>query len=80
MAGLFYCVGEGKHKERFFGLVFCVFIIIGASIQLSVILDFADALIFVMAIPNIIGLYILAPDVKKDLQVYMAKLKAAQAT
>ena len=49
----------------------------GASIQLSVILDFADALIFVMAIPNIIGLYILAPDVKKDLQVYMAKLKDA---
>jgi Na+/alanine symporter len=31
-----------------------------------------------MAIPNIIGLYILAPDVKKDLQVYMAKLKDAQ--
>ena len=78
--GWTFLVGEGKHKERFFGLVFCVFIIIGASIQLSVILDFADALIFVMAIPNIIGLYILAPDVKKDLQVYMAKLKAAQAT
>ncbi len=76
--GWTFLVGEGKLKERAFGVVFCVFIVIGASIQLSVILDFADALIFVMAIPNIIGLYILAPDVKKDLQVYMAKLKEAQ--
>mgnify|MGYP006094716887 FL=1 len=75
--GWTFLVGEGKLKERAFGVVFCVFIVIGASIQLSVILDFADALIFVMAIPNIIGLYILAPDVKKDLQVYMAKLKDA---
>jgi AGCS family alanine or glycine:cation symporter len=76
--GWTFLVGEGKLKERAFGVVFCIFIVIGASIQLSVILDFADALIFVMAIPNIIGLYILAPDVKKDLQVYMAKLKDAQ--
>lgn len=76
--GWTFLVGEGKLKERAFGVVFCIFIVIGASIQLSVILDFADALIFVMAIPNIIGLYILAPDVKKDLQVYMAKLKEAQ--
>ena len=76
--GWTFLVGEGKLKERAFGVVFCVFIVIGASIQLSVILDFADALIFVMAIPNIIGLYILAPDVKKDLQVYMAKLRDAQ--
>ena len=75
--GWTFLVGEGKLKERAFGVVFCIFIVIGASIQLSVILDFADALIFVMAIPNIIGLYILAPDVKKDLQVYMAKLKDA---
>ena len=75
--GWTFLVGEGKLRERAFGVVFCIFIVIGASIQLSVILDFADALIFVMAIPNIIGLYILAPDVKKDLQVYMAKLKDA---
>ena len=39
-------------------------------------LEFADAMIFIMALPNLIGLYILAPEVKKDLRAYMAKLKA----
>ena len=32
-------------------------------------------MIFIMAIPNLIGLYILAPDVKKDLTAYMGKLR-----
>jgi alanine or glycine:cation symporter, AGCS family len=73
--GWTYLVGEGKNKEKAFGLVFCLFIIIGASIKLDTVLEFADAMIFIMAIPNLIGLYILAPDVKKDLTAYMGALK-----
>ena len=68
--GWTFIFGEGKTKELVFSLIFCLFIVIGASVQLSAILDFADALIFVMAIPNLIGLYILAPEVKRDLQAY----------
>ena len=72
--GWTYLVGEGKTREKAFGLIFCVFIVIGASIKLDVVLEFADAMIFIMAIPNLIGLYILAPDVKKDLQAYWASV------
>lgn len=72
--GWTYIFGEGRQKELIFNVIFCVFIVVGASIQLSAILDFADALIFVMAIPNIIGLYILAPEIKRDLQAYWAKV------
>ncbi len=68
--GWTYLLGEGKAKEGVFSLIFCVFIVIGASVQLSAILDLADALIFVMAIPNLIGLYILAPEIKADLTAY----------
>ena len=73
--GWTYMVGEGKGRELIFSLVFCLFIVIGASVQLSAILDFADALIFVMAIPNLIGLYILAPEIKRDLADYWEKLR-----
>jgi len=72
--GWTYIFGEGKGKELTFSLIFCLFIVIGASVQLSAILDFADALIFVMAIPNLIGLYILAPEVKRDLADYWRAL------
>jgi len=71
--GWTYIVGEGRGKELIFNVIFCIFIVIGASIQLKAILDFADALIFVMAIPNLIGLYILAPEIKRDLEAYWAK-------
>ena len=71
--GWTYLVGEGRGKELFFSSVFCLFIVIGASVQLSAILDFADALIFVMAIPNLLGLYLMAPEVKRDLADYWAK-------
>ncbi len=71
--GWTYIFGEGKSKELIFSLIFCVFIVIGASVQLNSILDFADALIFVMAIPNLIGLYILAPEIRADLKTYWAK-------
>ena len=74
--GWTYMFGEGKGKELTFSLIFCLFIVIGASVQLSAILDFADALIFVMAIPNLVGLYILAPEVKRDLRTYWAKQRA----
>jgi len=74
--GWTYIFGEGKGKELIFSLIFCLFIVIGASVQLSAILDFADALIFVMAIPNLIGLYILAPEIKRDLAAYWLKFES----
>lgn len=75
-----YIFGQGKGKERAFSLIFCLFIVVGAAIKLDAILDFADALIFVMAIPNLIGLYIMGPEVKQDLKIYWAKRKGLQVS
>ena len=69
-----YIFGEGRRKEYIFSLIFCIFIVIGAAVKLDAILSFADALIFVMAIPNLIGLYIMAPEIKRDLKAYLDKL------
>ncbi|MEM6557759.1 MAG: alanine/glycine:cation symporter family protein, partial [Pseudomonadota bacterium] len=73
-----YVFGEGRRKEFVFSMIFCVFIVIGAAVKLEAILDFADALIFVMAIPNLIGLYILAPEIKRDLKAYFEEVDAAE--
>ncbi|MEM9572774.1 MAG: alanine/glycine:cation symporter family protein [Pseudomonadota bacterium] len=69
-----YVFGEGRGKEYGFSLIFCIFIVIGAAVKLDAILDFADALIFIMAIPNLVGLYILAPEVKRDLKAYFDQI------
>lgn len=38
--------------------------LIKSTAQLGAILDLADVLIFIMALPNLIGLFIMAPEVK----------------
>ena len=73
-----YLVGEGKAKELVFKAVFCGFIVVGASLQLGAIIDFSDALYFAMALINVIGLYILAPVVKRECQTYWARVRTGE--
>jgi AGCS family alanine or glycine:cation symporter len=60
---------------KFFYLFMAV---IGCTMNLSAIVDIADALLFIMAIPNLIGLYLLMPVVRREVNAYWAKLKAGQ--
>ena len=73
-----YLFGEGKTKELAFKILFCVFIIIGAAAQLGAVIDFSDAMIFAMAVVNIIGLYVLMPIVKREMQSYFGRLKSGE--
>lgn len=75
-----FLVGEGKKRENIFHLVFCLFIILGSVIKLDNLLIISDALIFLIAIPNIIGLYLLAPVVKQELVKYRSDLKSGKIT
>ena len=59
--------------SNIFKLVFCLFVALGCSIQLDAVLDFSDALVFLICVPNIIGLYMLAPMVRKELRSYNKK-------
>jgi AGCS family alanine or glycine:cation symporter len=62
-----------KNTERAFQVVFCLFVALGCMIRLDSVLDFSDALVFVICVPNIIGLYVLAPEVKRELDDYLAE-------
>lgn len=73
-----YLFGEGKTKEMIYKTIFCIFIVIGASLNLGAIIDFSDAMYFTMALINIIGLYILAPVIKRECEVYWARLKRGE--
>ncbi|MEM6811967.1 MAG: alanine/glycine:cation symporter family protein [Pseudomonadota bacterium] len=61
--------------EMGYKIIFCLFVIVGSSAALDSIILFSDAMIFAMAIPNIIGLYMLAPELKKDIKKYTQSLQ-----
>jgi len=73
-----YLFGEGRTRELTFKLTFCVFIVVGAAMDLNAVIDFADASVFAMALFNIAGLYILMPVVKRELNSYLARLKSGE--
>tara|TARA_X000000368_G_scaffold170700_1_gene134639 strand:+ start:772 stop:2214 length:1443 start_codon:yes stop_codon:yes gene_type:complete len=70
-----YIFGESAISELIFKIIFCFFVCLGCMIKLSAVLDFSDAMVFVIAVPNIIGLYIFAPEVKRDLVSYLHRHK-----
>jgi AGCS family alanine or glycine:cation symporter len=70
-----YLVGESQIMQVLFKLVFCGFIALGCMIELLAVLDFADAMVFLIAVPNIIGLYLYAPEVKRDVADYMRRVR-----
>ena len=43
--------------------------------QLDAVLDFSDSMIFAMALANVLGLYLLAPVVKRELESYWGRLR-----
>ena len=74
-----YLFGRTKKMDITYKLVFLLFIIIGSSSSLSAVIDFSDAMIFAMVFPNIIGLIVLAPEVKKEYNKYIAAIKVYKA-
>lgn len=73
-----YLFGEGKGQELTFKVIFCLFVVIGAAASLGPVIDFSDAAIFAMAVVNIIGLYVLMPIVKRELNSYWSRLKSGE--
>jgi len=73
-----YLFGEGKTTELVYKVMFCGFVVIGASVSFGAVIDFSDAAIFAMSIFNIIGLYFLMPVVKKELQSFIARVKSGE--
>jgi AGCS family alanine or glycine:cation symporter len=70
LKGWTYLIGEGARGERWFQAVFCIFVALGCTLKLEAILDFSDALVFLICIPNLIGLYVLSPVVRARLASY----------
>lgn len=73
-----FLFGKGKAADTAYKILFLLFVIIGSSISLGAVIDFSDAMIFAMVFPNVIGLVILAPKVKEELNKYKAAIKAVK--
>lgn len=70
-----YLFGRSKLADTVYKVIFCFFIIIGAGASLDAVIDFSDAMIFAMLVPNMIGLFFLLPEVRKELKKYLKAIR-----
>ncbi len=68
-----FLFGEGKKRVIWYQILFCMFIIIGSSMNIKSVIDFTDATYLVMAAPNLIAIFFLLKDIKSDLKEYCKK-------
>jgi AGCS family alanine or glycine:cation symporter len=79
LKGWTYLFGEAKFTQMIFKATFCGFIVLGCMIQLKAVLEFSDAMVFLIAIPNILGLYFYAPEVKREINDYIARIQSSKS-
>ena len=66
-----YLFGRSQKMEYLYKIIFCLFVIVGSAASLGSVIGFSDAMIFAMMVPNMVGIVILAPKVKKELVRFM---------
>lgn len=71
-----FLTGESTAVLYGFKAVYLVMVVVGCTMQLGAIVDLADGLLFIMAVPNLIGMYLLAPVVKRELDAYLERVRS----
>ncbi|WP_432123473.1 alanine/glycine:cation symporter family protein [Streptomyces sp. S1] len=71
--------GRSRASEITYKVVYTVFAVAGSLLTLQTLIDMADAVLFMLAVINIIGLYLLAPVVKRELNTFLAFVKRREA-
>ena len=82
----YYCMkawthlfGRSKTSELTFKVFYTLFAVAGSLLTLQTLIDMADAVLFMLAVINIIGLYLLAPVVKRELNTFLEFVRRRDA-
>ncbi|NKY15774.1 alanine/glycine:cation symporter family protein [Streptomyces somaliensis] len=82
----YYCMkawthlfGRSTASEMTFKICYTLFAVAGSLLTLQTLIDMADAMLFMLAVINIIGLYLLAPVVKRELNSFLEFVRARNA-
>lgn len=75
-----YLFGRGKLIDLSYKILFLLFTVLGAAITLDAVIKFSDAMILALVFPNMIGLFILFPKVKREFAKYTALISKSKSS
>ena len=69
-----YLFGRTRTADVTYKVLYLLFVVIGAAATLDAVIKFSDAMILALVFPNMIGLVLLAPQVKQEVRKYVAAI------
>lgn len=73
-----FVFGSSRTSNTLFKVVYVVALIPGGVFTVSQVFDIMDSFFFLMAVPNIIGIYLMAGELKRDIKSYHARLESGE--
>jgi AGCS family alanine or glycine:cation symporter len=67
--------GRSPASELTFKIIFCLFTVVGSVMTFESVLLFADSMLFVCAIVNLLACYILLPKVREEMRSFLDGIK-----
>ncbi|AOG29449.1 alanine/glycine:cation symporter family protein [Cutibacterium avidum] len=71
-----FLFGNSATAERIYNGIFLLLLVVGAATNMASILALADAMLFLMAVPNVIGMYFLARVVAREIKGHRERVDA----
>lgn len=73
-----YLVGEGPKRDMTYKILYVVMLPIGSILPVQAVFDLVDSAFFLMAIPNVIAIYIFGPEIKREITTYFNRHRSPQ--
>lgn len=74
-----YLFGLSKAARLAYQAIFCLIIVVGSAASMGKATDFSDASLFAMSVPNLIGVYLLLPVIRKEFNRFLAITRKVDA-
>lgn len=74
-----YLFGKTRRNAFIYKMIFTGFVVVGCSIKLGDVLQFSDAMLFLMCFPNFIGIYFLLPKIREEVKIFNAHVAEIDA-
>lgn len=74
-----YLFGRGARSDLVYKVLFCLFVVVGSASSLNSVIRFSDAMILALVFPNMVGLMLLAPRVRRELSRYLEAIRQSKS-
>ncbi|MFQ5348648.1 MAG: alanine/glycine:cation symporter family protein, partial [Rhodothalassiaceae bacterium] len=73
-----FVFGFSRRSQTIFKITYIVALVPGAAFTMRQVFDIMDSFFFLMAVPNIIGIYLMAGEIRRDTRSYLARLRSGE--